>query len=223
MGRAHRGARIREGQALLTQARYLAYDWEPSERVGNGPHVVLLHGLYASAGVWRPLRKSLHARMGAHTHSFSYAPGPGVIELSARLARLLKSIEGARPIHLVGHSLGGLVQRYCASQGARDERIIQTISLAAPFSGSQNSWLVPGQAGRDIQKNSGILEQLCKNSPQNRAVPHLSLSAEEDVLIHSSPFPEFGAQEQIKRVGHNGILFSDAMMERVVRQIALCE
>ena len=85
------GAALREAQAMLTQARYLSKDLQKQHHEAEGPNVVLLHGLYASAGVFRPLIKELREKLNAATHSFSYLPGPGVVELSTRLASLINS------------------------------------------------------------------------------------------------------------------------------------
>src|SRR5262249_27617674 len=88
--------------------------------------VVLLHGLFATAGVLRPLRRRLEQQAGAHTASFSYPPGPGIPALAERLGALVAKLpEGVR-IHLVGHSLGGLVARWFVQELGGDPRVVQT-------------------------------------------------------------------------------------------------
>jgi triacylglycerol lipase len=217
--RLRAGAKLRETRALLTQARYLGLDRGVIHTQGGEVHVVLLHGLYASAGVFRPLRTHVEKELEVCFHSFSYLPGPGIVELSHRLEELIDEIVGDFPIHLVGHSLGALVQRYYATGPSCDPRVVQTVSLAAPFRGSERDWLVPGQAGIDISPTSALLYGLRQTTPAQSRLPHLSLVAEEDEMIVGDAFPEYGEHVLIRRVGHNGILFHEEMMSRVLERI----
>lgn len=218
-----RGRRIlpvlREAAAMVRQAGYLSFDLAPQLRKGSGPSVVLLHGLYASAGVFRPLRRRLEEELQASISTFSYPPGPGIVELAARLERQVSELGLERPIHLVGHSLGGLVMRYYARSEKCDARVIQTISLAAPFLGSRRNFLVPGMAGRDIAPDSRLLFELRAKSPDNDRVPHLALVAEDDEMIEKRAYPEFGRHILVPRVGHNGILFDENVISLVVDTI----
>ena len=44
-----------------------------------GDHVVVcMHGLFATAGVLRPLRRRLDRHRGIHTAALTYPPGPGI-------------------------------------------------------------------------------------------------------------------------------------------------
>lgn len=204
---------------MLTQARYLSRDLRPAVRLGKGPTIVFLHGLYATAGVFRPMRDRLERRLDVSSYSLSYPPGPGILELSKRTRDLLGNISSTTRIHLVGHSLGGLVLRHVA-RATRDPRIVQTISLAAPFLGSERNWLVPGQAGRDLARDSRILRELSLATEADQGLPHLALVAEEDRMIVPGAFPEYGDHGMIARTGHNGILFSAEAVRRVVERIA---
>lgn len=206
---------MRESAAMLIQARYLGCDLRPVHLENSGPQVVLLHGLYASAGVFRPLRTYLSDRFDLGFHSFSYPPGPGIEELAARLERLIEGIQSSAPIVFVGHSLGGLVQRHYLSREDCDARVVHSVSLASPFRGSRKSGLVPGQAGRDLAPQSRLLPLIRSGGPHSERTPHLTLVAEEDELILPDAFPDYGKSAVITKTGHNGILFNETTMEKV--------
>lgn len=210
---------LREAAAMARQAGYLSFDLAPQFRSGRGPSVVLLHGLYASAGVWRPLRRRLESELDATILSFSYPPGPGVVELAQQLKEHVARVQGQRPIHLVGHSLGGLVMRYYARRDECDPRVVQTISLAAPFLGSKRNFLVPGRAGQDITPGSRMLAELRTASPENERIPHLALVAQDDEMIEKGAYPDFGRHALVPRVGHNGILFDENVLTMLVDTI----
>ena len=72
------------------------------------PRVILLHGVWMRGFTLWPLARRLRAH-GFRAEVFDYAsllhgPAPSVDRLAARLM-----VAGPGPVHLVGHSLGGLV------------------------------------------------------------------------------------------------------------------
>ena len=102
--------------AFARQAWLLRHDTGNAVVSGEIAHgddvVVFLHGLFASAGVLRPLRAAITRNRGVHAAALSYPPGPGIAELSERLRALLHTLPATARIHLVGHSLGGIVVRH---------------------------------------------------------------------------------------------------------------
>lgn len=218
LGRARAGAS--EALAMLRQARYLLHDLEPTVSGGAGATVVLLHGLYATAGVFRPLREDIERELRFTTASFSYGLGPGVLELSERTAQFVSGLAPSGLLFLVGHSVGGLVACHAAHFGALRGRVTATVTLAAPFRGSRRSWLAPGAIGRDIEPSSALLRLLAQGPPPGEPIPrHLSITAEDDVLIESNAFPDFGERISLPGVGHNGILFDERGRRKVVEWV----
>lgn len=207
---------------MLTQARYLGFDWRLSETFDQNAHVVFVHGLYASAGVFRPLKAALTSAYRVGTSSFSYLPGVGIESLTARLGVVLSKVTGHYPVILIGHSLGGLVVRQHVRGLSRDPRVVHTISLAAPFRGTHRHHLVPGQAGRDLTPGAKILDSLLGNDVANQRVSHLSLLAEHDQLIIPGAIPKYGQHEVILGAGHNGILFEPQAIASILDQVGKC-
>jgi pimeloyl-ACP methyl ester carboxylesterase len=181
--------------------------------------VVLMHGLFASAGVLRPLRSALEA-IGVHTAALSYAPGPGVEELSRRLGELTSELPKRARLHLIGHSLGGIVTRFYAIDRG-DDRVVQTISLASPFAGISTAGVLAHglfEGVRDITPASPVLRRL-------RLEPgplHLSVIAGADTVVtpplaHALPS---GEVQVFERSGHNALLFDDDVTFAVAKRIA---
>ncbi len=197
-----------EALALARQATLLHRDWTatyPRLALPGEDVVVLLHGLFATAGVLRPMRRVIEEYAPAHTATFSYAPGPGVIRVADSLAALVDRLPGAARIHLVGHSLGGVAARWFVQELGGDPRIVQTISLASPFNGTDRGWLVPAAAGRDIRPDSAVLRRLREGD--SGGVPHLSVVADSDHLVTRDASLGFGERVTIPGSGHNGLLF----------------
>jgi triacylglycerol lipase len=212
----------REALAFARQAVLLYRDVSSTlpERVREGEDVVvLLHGLFATAGVLRPLRRSLEQEASAHTAAFSYAPGPGVERVARRLGELVQWIPAGVRIHLVGHSLGGLAARWFVQELGGDPRIAQTISLASPFRGTRHARLLPGPAGRDITPGSELLQRLERRALGTVHVPHTSIAAERDAVVTESTLFPFGDRLVVPDCGHNALLFHPRVAAVVAQRV----
>jgi len=103
-------------------------------RTSPGPRVILLHGVWMRGFTLWPLARRLRAQ-GFRADVFDYAslfrgPAPSVDKLAMTLLA-----SGGEPVHLVGHSLGGLVALEAASSyaGLPPGRIV---CLGSPLAGS---------------------------------------------------------------------------------------
>jgi pimeloyl-ACP methyl ester carboxylesterase len=110
--------------------------------------VVCVHGFAASARCWSPLAQELTREGFAGVHAFSYNtltgdPGTAARALSTAVERLLADT-GHDYVHLVGHSLGGLVVRAATERGGLWPRVAAVVTVATPHRGSSWSRLAPG-------------------------------------------------------------------------------
>jgi pimeloyl-ACP methyl ester carboxylesterase len=210
-------AKLREAKAVARQAwllpRDTAEDVVPDAASGDDV-VLFLHGLFASAGVLQPMRLGFMRHAGVRTGAFSYAPGPGVVELNDRLSALTAKLPGDVNLHLVGHSLGGIVARYY-SQHASDDRLRSLTTLASPFAGVPlASKLALFEGARDLAPESPLLAQL-RERPVS--VPHLALLGEEDQLTSDRDAHTASGSTSLVMagLGHHTILFASQVATTV--------
>jgi len=211
----------REAYAIAKQSTLFYRDVRevvPRPRPG-GDVVVLVHGLFQTAGVLRPVREHIARETGAETASFSYATGPGVVRIADRLAELMRELPSGIRIHLVGHSVGGLVVRWFVQELGRDERVVQTISLGSPFSGTTHARYFPTQVGRDIVPGSRLLARLAAGARAGERVPHLSITATHDSVVPSGAVLSAGERLSIDGCGHNGLIYHRAVAREIVRRV----
>jgi triacylglycerol lipase len=210
-----------EAMAFARQAVLLHRDVAalyPDRAVQGDDVVVFLHGLFATAGVLRPMRQTLERNASTHTASFSYAPGPGVDRVACSLGQLLARVPDGVRLHLVGHSMGGVVARWYLQEHAADPRVVQTISLASPFSGTRHARLMPTGAGRDITPGSELLRRLARRAYVAAHVPHLSIVAAHDQVVTERAVFEHGETAVID-CGHNGLLFHPSVAALVAERV----
>lgn len=213
----------REAVAFARQAVLLRHDLEeivPND-LRDGEHVVvLLHGLFASAGVLRPMRTYIERETGMRTASFSYMPGPGVKALAARLSLLIERLPPSSSIHLVGHSMGGLVARYYVQSMPTCRRILQTISLASPFRGTAQARWLPVGFGRDVAPGSEVLRWLAETADDS-LIPHTSFVAPLDTIVTPAESAVFwhGDAIEVAGLGHNSLLFDPEVHAHIASRI----
>ena len=213
----------REALAFARQGILMRHDTAepivPSGVAAGDDVVVFLHGLFATAGVLRPLRAAVSRYPAVHTAALTYFPGPGVEAVAARLGGVVDALPKGANIHLVGHSLGGIVARWFALQ-ARDPRVVQTISLASPFAGVPSAAWLGLDSGRDLHPRSHVLRHILLH-PGAAEIPHLSIIAGADTLIdapikHALPGGDVVVMEAR---GHNSLLFDEDVARTIVQRI----
>jgi triacylglycerol lipase len=222
-GRSAFAIAAREALAFARQGLLLRHDVSaPVIPAGVRPGddvVIFLHGLFATAGVVRPLRAAVAHHPFLHTAALTYLPGPGVATIAGRLGELAAHIPRTARLHLVGHSMGGLVARWFALESG-DRRVVQTISLATPFGGVPAATWLGLASGRDLSPQSGVLRRIALH-PDATRIPHLSIIAGADTLViapvsHALPG---GDVKVMDGRGHNTLLFDDEVARVVERRI----
>lgn len=218
-----------EMAAYARQALLIRHDADapvlPRDVRDDDDVVVLLHGLFATAGVLRPLRSAIGRtsrvalRRPIHTAAVSYPSVSGIEPAVERLAEALSALPGGARLHLCGHSLGGLVCRYYALTSG-DRRVAQTISLATPFGGVPGASLLGFAAwARDLAPASPVLRRVLLDG--DAGVPHLSIVAGADGLVRS-PIAHALPGGEVKLMegrGHSALLFDDEVAGIIVRRV----
>jgi len=213
----------REALAYARQGLLLRHDTaEPviPHAVEDGDEVVVfLHGLFATAGVLRPLRSAIARHPFLHTGALTYLPGVDVPTIADRLRSILTAVPRGARFHLVGHSLGGIVSRYFALESG-DERVVQTIYLATPFGGVPRAAWVALDPIRDLRPESPVLRRILLH-PNATRIPHLSIVAGADTLVASPIAHALPNGDVIVMAGrgHNSLLFDDEVARVVEARI----
>lgn len=186
----------------------------PEARAGDDV-VVLVHGFFASAGVFRPLRARLEAT-GVRVASFTHAPGPGIHRIARRLGKLVDHLPHGARVTIVGHSLGGVVARYYVQQLGGRDRVAQTISLGAPFHGVDVPRVL---VGADLHARSELLQRL-RAGASACGVPHTSIVGSEDTLVGvETAMLGFGDVVVVPDRGHNALLFCERVASLVLQRV----
>jgi triacylglycerol lipase len=182
--------------------------------------VVLVHGFLATAGVFRPLRKRLEREPRTRVASFSHMPGASIPRIAFSLGKLVAKLERTARVHIVGHSLGGVVARWYVQELGGHARVVQTISLAGPFGGAPIAARIPLFVGRDLHPRSKVLVRIRERAHEH-GVPHVSIAGTDDRTVPhdmAHAFPQ-GERISLDGRGHNTLLFDEEVARIVVERV----
>jgi pimeloyl-ACP methyl ester carboxylesterase len=127
-----------------------------AERNARYP-VLLVHGYAATESVWTPLRHALAEAGFGHIVSLNYnsfATDPAAVsaELTHEALRALAAA-GAPRVHLIGHSLGGLIVRYAlAASAVLSSQTGSAVTIASPHRGVSLARIAPGRCARIMHR-----------------------------------------------------------------------
>ena len=184
--------------------------------------VLLVHGLGGTKYSWSLLAQALSAR-GLTVEAVTYTPiGTSVEQLADRLVvevdRML-SRTGSDKVHLVGHSLGGVVIAQAIAGGRLDGLVDTVVTLASPFGGTPWANLLPfGAIVRALREDSPLLRRLAC-APVPDGVRWLAFTAALDMIVpglRSVPAHTQAETVTVGGVGHNGMLLSREVVGRIV-------
>src|SRR3954467_11305177 len=150
--------------------------------------VVLVHGYAGTEAVWSALRAALGDAGFGHIVSLSYnsfATDP--VDVSAELTRrALQAIHDthAPGIHLVGHSLGGLiVRRALADSPALAALAATAVTIASPHRGARLARIAPGRCGRIMHP---VAPSRAGCAPLEQPVRWLAYYSDRDRIVPST-------------------------------------
>lgn len=234
-------AQAREARSLAITAAVWPFGWadrglaELRTRSGadSSPQqtpVLLIHGYGANKSNWIFVERELRMAGFERVHALNYNPlRSSVPELAERCvdrARDLMDHFGVTRIHLVGHSLGGLIARYAVCLGGLEETGV-CITVASPHQGVRLAALDPGTAARDIRPGSPVMRRL-RASARRLPTRFVAYYSNVDVLVPGwramITEPALRATNVlVKDEGHLSILLSRRLAESAATQLAAAE
>ncbi len=160
----------------LDPTRFTLTDLPPAQRVLIGASVeaattpiVLVHGVVDNRTIFTMLRRGLRRRGFGCIRSFSY--GPQTNDLRSTAERFGEFIEtlgdetGSDRVHVIGHSLGGLIARYYVQRLGGDHRVDTLVTLGSPHDGTHAARLLPNRLARQLRPGSEVLAELAAPAP----------------------------------------------------------
>ncbi|TFV59019.1 alpha/beta fold hydrolase [Geodermatophilus sp. DF01-2] len=191
--------------------------------------VVLVHGLIDNHSVFAVMRRSLRRRGFTSVCSWNYSPllsdvARGAADLGEHLQRICEQT-GHDRVHVVGHSLGGLIARYHVQRQDGDQRVESLVTLGTPHQGSLLAHLLPTPLVRQLRPGSAVLQELAKPAPGVRTPVTAIYSDLDQMVIPTSAgrcdHPDLQVRNVLVRgVGHMSLPFHRSVVDEVATTLA---
>src|SRR5208337_2847932 len=199
---------------------------EASTQAAPTHPVLLVHGFGGAKSSWSLVAQALSAE-GLIVDAMTYTPlGNSVEQLADRLVAQVEKMlarTGAPKVHLVGHSLGGVIVAQAISDPQLHGRVDTVITLGSPFGGSPWAGVLPVvEMVRALRPGSPLLRRLA-STPLPDGVRWLSVTAALDIIVpglRSVPFHDQAETITVNDVGHLGMLKSGRVIGCIAA--ALC-
>jgi triacylglycerol lipase len=151
-----------------------------------GTPILLVHGMVDNRSIFTVLRRNLQRRGFHRVLSLNYSVRTGDVRQAAeRLSAHIEGIcadTGFERIHVIGHSMGGLIARYYVQCLGGDQRVHTLVTLGSPHGGTATAFLVPHRLGRQLRPGSDVVTELAAPAPDCRT-RFLSVWSDLDQMI----------------------------------------
>jgi pimeloyl-ACP methyl ester carboxylesterase len=191
--------------------------------------VLLVHGLIDNRSIFTVMRRSLRRRGFAHVCSWNYSPwlpdvARGAADLGQHIERICEQT-GHERVHVVGHSLGGLIARYYVQRMDGDRRVDSLVTLGTPHSGSVLAHVLPTPLVRQLRPGSPVLRELDEPAPGCRTPVTAVYSDMDQVVLPTASgrcdHPDLRTRNVLVRgVGHMSLPIHRAVVDEVAATLA---
>jgi pimeloyl-ACP methyl ester carboxylesterase len=193
--------------------------------------VVLVHGYRGSGATWSALDRRLQEDGFATVHAGAHDAGDvDVHTLAERLVVTCRSVlraTGAPRLHLVGHSLGGVVLRYAVHRLDLAQDVHTAVTIAAPHRGTPVARLGRVPVAADLRPGSALCTAL-ELAARRDHVRWVALWSDRDVVVPPRSarltHPALDAENVlVPSQGHLSILRSAVLLDHVSRRLVDAE
>lgn len=193
--------------------------------------VLFVHGYAGTEHIWGPLRSALTDAGFGYLIALRYnsfrADIPQIAEWLVHQAHRSMDVTGSSGVHLIGHSMGGLVVRDAVQHRGLQGLATTAVTIATPHSGTGLARFVPGPSARQMLPGSAFLNQLNNARPDDRT-RWLSVHGNADRVV-PAPSGTFGdaASEVVamreSTAGHGSIACHPDIVSRIVAELLKSE
>lgn len=215
---------VRSGAGMIRKEPDLPMRLPPAKEAAEVP-ILLVHGYFQNRGGLLFMQRSLKKHGFKSVHVFSYNPvRKSIPEMANCLSNRVEQVmarTGAKQIHLVGHSLGGLICRYYVEKMSCSKKVHTLVTVATPHNGTVMAYGGRSPAARQMRPDSEFI-QIMKKSRKPRSVRYVSYYSNLDAIVlpARSAILSNGNGSNVKNIlvhdmGHLSLLISPELIASV--------
>jgi pimeloyl-ACP methyl ester carboxylesterase len=185
--------------------------------------VLLIHGLFINRACWLWFRWALRRRGFRNLVTInlsSYHNEEALTEQVAKRVDELRHSLNVEKVHLVGHSMGGVIARNYLQLRGGENKVERCVCLGTPHAGSKLSPFGLTPLSNVLVPNSEFLKRLA-TAPQvqNQKLFNIYSSKDNMVVPASSAHIDWLDNIVLDRIGHTGLLYRRKSIEAVANAL----
>lgn len=193
-----------------------------------GTPILLLHGLADNHSIFTLLRRGLLRRGFSQVFAMNYSVRTKDVRTAAvQLAEEVEAIvaeTGYERIHVVAHSLGGVIARYYVTRLGGDERVHTLATLGSPHHGTLLAHVLPTTLTRQLRPGSPLMAELNQPAPgcRTRVIAFWSDTDEAVIPAVNASLDQDGVEVtnvRLRGVGHMSLPILPSVVHRLARSL----
>lgn len=199
----------------------------------NQTPIILVNGFLGTSSNFIYLRHRL--KQAGYTNVFTVNLGSPFNSINDYTQKVnakineIKTLTRCSDIHIIGHSMGGLVARNYRYNFAKkqDVTVKKIITLGTPLNGTIVAYFVAwiSQAANEMRWRSEFVKDLQRHAKQDRTTQHYHLGTRVDHIVFptSSAYEGCGLRSKtytLDATGHVSFVFSDEAADLILESLA---
>lgn len=192
---------------------------EPNPRECKETPVILLHGLFQNRACWLWAVHCLNKRGFTQVYTLNLPPWKDMEVLTEKLAKkidLIRHASGVDKVHLIGHSMGGIIARNYIHLRGGAAKVDRCILLGAPCGGSKLAPFGLSGLAKLILPQSNFLQRL-NQAPIERANQFMAIYSRHDniILPYANGRLEGALNIELADIGHVGLIHTPRVFDEI--------
>jgi pimeloyl-ACP methyl ester carboxylesterase len=195
-----------------------------------GTPILLVHGMVDNRSVFTLLRRGLLRRGFGRVHTMNYPLLTNDVRAAAN--RIATEVErlvaetGYERIHVIGHSMGGLIARYYVQRQGGHERVHTLVTMGTPHAGTRMAHLLPSRLCRQLRPGSDLISELDEPAPECRT-RFICYWSDLDQMVVPQPIGQLRHDDLsvrnvlVRGVGHMSLPIKGRLVHEITT--ALCQ
>jgi triacylglycerol esterase/lipase EstA (alpha/beta hydrolase family) len=180
----------------------------------TGTPIILLHGLFHNRAAWFWFKFQLRRKGLSDVYTLNLPAWKDIETLTERVAMLVDELRhkrGIAKVHLIGHSMGGIIARNYVQIRGGAQKVDRCILLGTPNSGSKMVPFVVTNLGKNLMPGSAFLTNLnAQPIPQEVQMTNNYSRHDNLVLPFENAILDGATNTELTGVGHTSLLFHPA-------------